>query len=144
MYQRQGKYELAQTYGAQALAGRRHALGSEHPDTMDSAGDLALAYVSQREFIKAEPLVREAIAFYQKKQPQDWHRFRAESLLGASLAGQKKYAEAEPLLVEGYQGMAARKEQIGVGSGYYLDRAHEWLVQLYRAWGKPRPIWGLG
>ena len=137
MYQRQGKYELAQTYGAQALAGRRHALGSEHPDTMDSAADLALAYISQKEFIKAEPLAREAIAFSQKKQPQDWPRFRAESLLGASLAGQKKYAEAEPLLVEGYQGMAVRKEQIEAPSRYHLDRAREWLIQLYRAWGKP-------
>jgi tetratricopeptide (TPR) repeat protein len=137
MYQRQGKYELAQTYGAQALGGLRHAMGSEHPDTMESVADLALAYISQKEFIKAEPLAREAIGFYQKKEPRDWPRFRAESLLGASLAGQKRYAEAEPLLVEGYQGMAARKEQIDVPNRYHLDRAHEWLVQLYRAWGKP-------
>ena len=137
IYQFQGKYDLAQTYVAQALAGRRHALGSENSDTMDSAGDLALAYISQREFIKAEPLAREASDFYQKKQPQDWQRFRAESLLGASLAGQKKYAEAEPLLVEGYQGMEARKEQIQVADRYHLDRAHDWLVQLYSDWGKP-------
>jgi len=37
-----------------------------------------------------------------KNQPDDWQRFRAESLLGASLAGQKKYANAAPLLLEGY------------------------------------------
>jgi tetratricopeptide (TPR) repeat protein len=137
MYQRQGKYENAQTYAARALAGFRHALGSEHPDTMESAAYLALAYISQRDFIDAEPLAREAVAFFQKKQPQNWRRFRAASLLGASLAGQTKYAEAEPLLVEGYQGMAARKEQIDVQGRYHLDRAHEWLVQLYAAWGKP-------
>jgi tetratricopeptide (TPR) repeat protein len=137
MYQRQGKSELAQTYGAQALAGRRHRLGSEHPETMDSAANLALTYICQREFIKAEPLAREAIAFYQKKQPQDWKRFRAESLLGASLAGQNKYSEAEPLLTEGYQGMAARNEQIDAPSRYHLDNAYEWLIQLYSAWGKP-------
>jgi serine/threonine protein kinase len=137
LFQRQGNYELAQSYGAQALAGRRHRLGSEHPDTMDSAADLALAYISQRKFIDAEPLAREAMGLYQRKQPQNWQRFHAESLLGASLAGQKKYAEAEPLLVEGYEGMAARKEQIDVENRYHLDRAHEWLVQLYRAWGKP-------
>jgi hypothetical protein len=47
------------------------------------------------------------------RQPDDWQRFRAESLLGASLAGQKKYAEAEPLLLEGYRGMLTRREQIG-------------------------------
>jgi hypothetical protein len=33
--------------------------------------------------------------------------------------------------------MLERKHLIDVPDGYYLDRAHEWLVQLYRAWGKP-------
>jgi len=137
MYQRQGKYALAQSYTAQALAGQRHALGAEHPGTMTTAADLALAYLSQAKFAATEPLAREALSFYRNKQPDDWQRFRAESLLGASLAGQKKYAEAEPLLLEGYQGMAARKDRIDIPDWYHLDRAREWIVQLYRAWGKP-------
>jgi len=58
-------------------------------------------------------------------------------VLGASLAGQKKYAEAEPPLLEGYKGMFARKDLIAVPDRYHLDRAHEWLVHLYQAWGKP-------
>jgi len=94
------------------------------------------AYVSQEQFVQAEPLAREAFEFNRKEQPGNWQRFRAESLLGASLAGQRKYAEAEPLLLEGYQGMLARKNLIGVPDWYHLDRAREWLVQLYQAWGK--------
>jgi tetratricopeptide (TPR) repeat protein len=137
MYQRQGKYELAETQAAQVLAGRRHALGFEHPDTMASAASLALAYQSQGKFVESEALAREALEFDQKKQPDDRQRFLAESLLGASLAGQKKYAEAEPLLLEGYQGLLARKDRMGVPRWYHLDRAREWLVQLYQAWGKP-------
>jgi serine/threonine protein kinase/Tfp pilus assembly protein PilF len=137
MYQRQGKYSLVETYTSQALAGRRSALGSEHPDTMASAADLALAYMSERKFAQSEPLAREALDFNRRKQPDDWQRFRAESLLGASLAGQKKYAEAEPLLLEGYQGMVARKERIGMPDWYHLDRAREWIVQLYQAWNQP-------
>ena len=137
MYQRQGRYALAETYSADALAGRRHALGSENPDTMQSAADLALAYISQKKFVEAEPLAREALEFNQKKQPDDWQRFRAESLLGASLAGQKKYSKAEPLLLEGYQGMLARKDRIAVPDWYHLDRAREWIVQLYKDWSKP-------
>jgi hypothetical protein len=85
---------LAETYGA---------LGSDHPETMDSAANLALAYQSQGKFTESEPLAREALEIDQKKQPDDWHRYRAESLLGASLAGQKKYTEAEPLLLAGLQ-----------------------------------------
>ena len=102
---------MAETHAAQALAGRRHALGPEHPDTMAAAADLALAYLSQGKFAESEPLAREALEFNQKKQPDDRQRFRAESLLGASLAGQKKYAEAEPLLLEGYQGCSRGKNR---------------------------------
>ena len=137
MYQRQGKYSEAETYAAQALAGRRHTLGPEHQDTIAAAADLALAYQSQGKFAESETLAREAVEFERKKRPDDWQRFRAESLLGASLAGQKKYAEAEPLLLEGYQGMRARKDRIAVPDWYHLDRARGGIVQLYEQWGKP-------
>ncbi len=137
MYQRQGNYRLAETHAEQALLGLRRSLGPQHPDTITAMADLALAYLSQRRFIEAEPLAREVLEFNQQKQPDDWQRFRAESLLGASLAGQKKFTEAEPLLLEGYNGMLAREERIDVPDWYHIDRAHQWLVQLYQAWGKP-------
>jgi hypothetical protein len=137
MYQLKGKYALAETYARQAVAGQRHALGSEHPETMDSVADLALAYLSQGKFVESEPLAREALEMDRKKRPDDWQRFRSESLLGASLAGQKNYTDAEPLLSGGYQGMVARKDRIAVPDRYHLDRARQWLVQLYEAWGKP-------
>jgi eukaryotic-like serine/threonine-protein kinase len=138
IYQRQGKYSLAETYAAQALAERRHVLGTEHEDTMVSAADLALAYVSQGKFAESEPLAREAMEVNRKNRPDDWKGFRAESLLGASLAGQKRYAEAEPLLLEGFQGMLVRKDRIAVPNRYHLELAHRWLVQLYKNWGKPQ------
>jgi tetratricopeptide (TPR) repeat protein/predicted Ser/Thr protein kinase len=137
MYQRHGNYHLAEVQAAQALASYRRALGSQHPDTMASAADLALAYISQSEFSEAEPLAREAMEFYQKNQAGNWLRFRAASLLGASLAGLKNYAAAESLLLAGYQGMLIRKSRIGTPDLYHLDRAREWLVQLYDAWSKP-------
>ena len=137
IYQRQGKYALSETLAGRVLAGRRRVLGSEHPDTLQSSAPaLALAYVSQGKFAESEPLAREALEF-EKKQPDEWQRFRAESLLGASLAGQKKYAEAEPLLLGGYQGMMARKERMAVADWYHLDLARDWIVKLYQAWGKP-------
>lgn len=137
MYQLWGKYGLAETYAAQALDGRRRVVGSDNLATMVSMEDLALAYDSQEKFAEAEPLAREALELNQKKQPQDWDMFRAECLLGASLAGQKKYSEAEPLLVEGYRGMAAQKDGILMSNWYNLDLARDWLVELYEAWGKP-------
>jgi eukaryotic-like serine/threonine-protein kinase len=136
LYEREGKYALAETYGVQALAGRRHALGNENPNTLISGADLALIYVAQRKFGQSEPLAREMLELNQKAQPDDWQRFRAESLLGASLAGEKKYAAAEPLLLEGYQGMLTRKNRISASDHYHLRLAHHWLVQLYNNWGK--------
>jgi serine/threonine protein kinase/tetratricopeptide (TPR) repeat protein len=138
LYQRQGKYELAETHAAEALAGRRHTLGPENMDTMASAADLALAYLSQGKFTETESLAREAVEFNRKKQPDHWQRFRAEGLVGASLAGQKKYAEAEQLLLDSYRGMLARKDRIAVPDWYHLKRAREWIVQLYQEWGKPK------
>ena len=102
---------------------------------MTSEADLALAYVSQGKYKEAEPLAREALESGKKVQPDDWQRFRAASLV---VAGQRNYAEAEPLLLEGYQGMLGRKDRIVVPGRYHLDRAHDWVVQLYQAWGKPQ------
>jgi hypothetical protein len=51
--------------------------------------------------------------------------------------GRKRYAEAEPLLLQGYQGMLTRKQQMGVPNWYHLERARDWLVEFYRAMGDP-------
>jgi len=69
VYQREGKCALAETYAEQALAGRRHALGAEHPDTMSSEADLALAYLSQGKFVESELLAREALEAEEKVRP---------------------------------------------------------------------------
>jgi hypothetical protein len=53
------------------------------------------------------------------------------------LAGQKEYADAEPLLLGGYQGMAVQKSRMLVAEWYHLDRARDWIVELYEGWGKP-------
>jgi len=104
---------------------------------MRAAADLALARLAQGKFAGSEALAREALEFNRKKRPDDWERFRAESLLGASLGGEKQYAEAEPPLLEGYRGMLARKDRMPIPDWYHLDRGREWLVQLYQAIGQP-------
>jgi len=48
--------------------------------------------------------------------------------------------QAEPLLLEGYPGMTARKERMGAPDGYHLNRALEWIVQLYQAWASRRKL----
>jgi hypothetical protein len=107
---------------------------------MPSAPALALAYLSEGKFAQSQMLARESMEDNRKRQPDSWQLFRAESLLGASLAGQKKYREAEPLLLEGYEGMRARIDRIEDPDGYHTELAHQWVVQLYQAWGKPDKV----
>jgi hypothetical protein len=58
--------------------------------------------------------------------------------LGASLAGQKKHAAAEPLLLAGLNEMDARKDRITVLDRSALVRARVWIVQLYQARDRPQ------
>ena len=137
MCQAQGKYSQAETHAAQTLAGRRKALGPDHAETVDGTVSLAVTLQAQEKFAQSETLARQAVELDRQKRPDDWRRFHAESVLGGSLAGQKKYAEAEPLLIGGCQGMAARRERMAVPDLDHLDRALDRVVRLYEAWGKP-------
>jgi hypothetical protein len=58
--------------------------------------------------------------------------------LGEALAGQKKFTEAEPLLLAGVGGMTRRRSRIPFPSLYYLGRAQQWVASLYKEWGKPQ------
>jgi hypothetical protein len=69
--------------------------------------------------------------------PDHWSRFQLESRLGECLAGLEKYAEAEPLLLAGYEGLKAREKTIPADNRRELGEAVERLVRLCDAWGKP-------
>jgi eukaryotic-like serine/threonine-protein kinase len=64
------------------------------------------------------------------------------SLVGASLAGQKRYEEAEPFLISGYQGMVQRQTGIPPESRQVVSQTEKRIVQLYEAWGKPEKAAG--
>ncbi|HEV3257549.1 MAG TPA: hypothetical protein VG013_11755, partial [Gemmataceae bacterium] len=57
-------------------------------------------------------------------------------MLGGSLFRQKKYAEAEPLLLAGYEGIPEREDMMPVAGRISRTQVMERLVQLYDAWGK--------
>lgn len=69
-------------------------------------------------FAEAEPLLRECLAIREKTQPDVWTTFNTQSMLGGALLGQKKYTDAEPLLLKGYEGMKALETTIPqIGGG---------------------------
>jgi eukaryotic-like serine/threonine-protein kinase len=89
-------------------------------------------------FAEAEPLARECLAIRERQIPDEWLTFNTRSLLGTSLLGQKKYTEAEPLLLAGYEGMKQREEKVLAGGGRSrLKETLQRLVQLYEATARP-------
>ena len=61
-------------------------------------------------------------------------------MLGAALLGQKKYADAEPLLLKGYEGLKAREKTIPPLGRDRLLEAADRLVELYTATNKPDEV----
>ncbi len=57
-------------------------------------------------------------------------------MLGAVLLGQKKHAEAEPLLRKGYEGMKRREAKIAPQEKIRLAEAAERLIALYETTGR--------
>ncbi len=81
--------------------------------------------------------MRECLRIRERIAPDDWKTFNTRSQLGGSLLGQEKYAEAEPMLKAGYEGMKQREATIPPVGKASLTEAIERLVQLYEATGEP-------
>ncbi|HWG44506.1 MAG TPA: serine/threonine-protein kinase [Gemmataceae bacterium] len=92
--------------------------------------------LSQKKPTEAELKLRECLAIRQKVQPNDWTTFNAKSLLGEALLDQKKYVDAEPLLLSGYKGMKQHEDKIPSQDKGRLIKTLERLIHLYEAWGK--------
>ena len=62
-------------------------------------------------------MLREGLAIREKVTSDDWRRFHTMSQLGEALLGQGRHAEAESLIVSGYEGMKARERGSPRGRG---------------------------
>ena len=103
-------YRLA---GRTAEAGRlfdRNPNSPAHAAALAVRGSMLLLH--EKKPAEAELKLRECLTIRQKIQPDDWTTFDTKSLLGEALLDQKKFAEAEPLLLSGYEGMKQREGTI--------------------------------
>jgi eukaryotic-like serine/threonine-protein kinase len=131
-----GDYTGAEPLLRRAMETQERTLGKEHPNRLTSARNLVILLLLKHDDVKAEPLAREYLGLCEKLMPDQWKTFEARSLLGGSLLGQKRYADAEPLLLSGYEGMKQREEKIPFPSRTSLKEALQRLVQLYEAMGR--------
>ena len=144
-----GDADAAQARRLEAINYLRARLPADHPLLADALAEFTFALLGSGKFSEAEPTARECLAIYEKRLPDDWQTFNARSMLGGSLLGQKKYAEAEPLLLSGYEGLKQREDKIPLDSSPlgafrspadskpWLKEALRRLVRLYEDTGRP-------
>ena len=136
MYEARGQYDKSEPLLKQVLEISRRTLGDEDARTAGTMASLGLVLLNKRKYPEAESILRECLRIRDAKLPDDWSRFNTQNLLGESLLGQKKHAEAEPLLLSGYQGMKTRETRIPARYKVLLTAAGERVVRLYESWGK--------
>jgi serine/threonine protein kinase/Flp pilus assembly protein TadD len=103
------------------------------PGLMD---ELSRALLLQGKFAEAEATARECFALREKLPSDDWRIFDTRSMLGASLAGLKKFAEAESFLVAGYDGLEQQKGQLPAEAQEPLAEAARRLAEFYEVSGQ--------
>jgi tetratricopeptide (TPR) repeat protein len=109
-------------------------------DTAPFAGLLAKvgrALLDARQFPHAQKLLHECLAIREKQEPELWTTFTTRSMLGEALLGQMKYAEAESLLLKGYEGLKQREKTIPPQGSRHIPEALDRLIELSRAMNKP-------
>jgi tetratricopeptide (TPR) repeat protein len=147
IYQAQGRHEEAAPLVAEAEGGFRRFRDEDNPRLAFVLGTRGHSLVTQKKFAEAERPLRECLAIWEKRLPHGGDFFLAlsrrgaareyayaKSLLGASLLGQKKYTDAERLLLQGHEGLKphpeAREDTIPLARRYEAE-ALERLVRLY-------------
>jgi hypothetical protein len=119
------------------VAKRRPGLPADDVRLAFALNLLGECQVLQNKYAEAEKPLRESLSIYQKRQPQAVLRYDTESLLGAALAGQKKYAEAEPLLVNSAKVLAANAAKLSPPDRQLMLAAVQRVIDLYDAWERP-------
>src|SRR5204863_370543 len=138
----QGKLDEADAVLQEALSIERKLLTKEHPLIASSLDMLAYVRLWQRSLEESERLYREALTMRRKLHGNE-HLKVADALNNLAVTitargrlAQGKLAEAEPLLLSGYEGMKQREHQIPPDAMGRLVEANERLVHLYELNGR--------
>src|SRR5205823_2751642 len=114
-------------------------LGEDHMNTLLSMRDLAELLEQTDRPAETEHLWRQMIDIRLKSVPENhWWVANPQSRLGGSLLMQGKFAEAEPLLLQGFEALAAARNTPRKPRDF-LREACERVIKLYEQWHKAEP-----
>jgi tetratricopeptide (TPR) repeat protein len=137
--QRAGQLDLAERLIREALVeNRKHADSQKRRiGAANVHGWLARTLFLKGQYAAAEPLAKEAVAVFEQELPDNQRHFYWVSLLGAVLAGQQRYAEAEHLLLRGYEGMKQQEATLNGVERRRLAETGERVVRFYEMTMQP-------
>ncbi len=135
----EGRYEDADLELLQALRIRRSKLDADHIEIARAERNLAAVMIELGDLATAKVLLDHAQQAFRRanvgreRPDEDWELAESESLLGALLAAQGHYQEAETCLIESYHAIAAARGPELI----YAQQALRRVNLLYELWGKP-------
>jgi tetratricopeptide (TPR) repeat protein len=125
---------VAQGEEAVALARRARTGMNLHAELAISLQSLGYILTSTGKPAQAEPLLRESLMIRKGTNPKGHYTIaEAMGILGDCLIKQRRYQEAESLLIESDEGLRATM----VERNPRRVQSRQRLVKLYEAWGKP-------
>jgi serine/threonine protein kinase/tetratricopeptide (TPR) repeat protein len=133
-FQREDYPKAEAEFGASLAIVRSSLVPRGEQDYVGGTVGLALAMTRDGKAAEAEPMLRESLKLAKANHlegtalPEN-----VSAALGECLLAQKRYAEAEPLLLSGYAGL---KMHLGEHNSVYVPVARR-LHELYTAWNKP-------
>lgn len=134
IYFLQGDYTRAEEESRKALDPLLKLLGPEASATLSAQVTLGLSLTRLGRAAEGEPFLREALAVREKVAAKgDFIVAHTSSMLGECLTAQKRFAEAEPLLLTSYDDLKAK---LGDQHRRTVD-ARQRLAKLYEDWNKP-------
>jgi hypothetical protein len=136
-YESLGRWADAESLLRDAIASRRKVAEPYSQSLGDDLSWLGDNLLKQSKWSEAELVLCECLAIREKGTPGTWRHFHTMSRLGEAFSGQGRHAEAERLIVGGYEGMKAREATIETRFRHYLLAAEQRLVRFYEEWGKP-------
>jgi tetratricopeptide (TPR) repeat protein len=139
-YQRTGRLDEADRLLRRKLELCRKRMDSiGQKDQARTLEMLSLNLLLQNRPAEAESMAREAMALYEKNHhtEREWRLPYVMNLLGGTLLGQKKHAEAEPLLVQGYEGMKQGEATMTAQWRFRLPEAGERVIRYYEETNQP-------
>ena len=127
---------------AAELAACEAASQTDVPHLAYVLAEYGLLLVREARFAEAEAMLRRALVNYDRSGINSLGlRLRPRQLavsgLGQALAGQGKFAEAEPLVVQAFEELQANEHRIAGDRAGIVRAAHDAVIALYAAWEKP-------